>query len=128
MTIETKQKSIKGFFDATCKCGKRIGWYGFIYNRPTCPKCGDKQITRELAVVEKSFYQELDAFCLVQTLYHEKFELMTTTEASFIVNMYRRGQRKQTYSEIQKVSIRRLATKYNVRPQHVDAEAENTTK
>lgn len=32
---------VRGFMDATCeKCGKRIGWFGNLSDRPPCSGCG----------------------------------------------------------------------------------------
>jgi hypothetical protein len=60
-----------------------------------------------------------DIFILVQTLFHKQIERMACTERVFVINMYRQGLRHKKYNETQKVSIRRLANKYNVRFEHV---------
>lgn len=30
------------FYDARCKCDKKIGWCGVYSDRPVCPVCGYK--------------------------------------------------------------------------------------
>jgi len=50
---------MKAFYDATCeKCGKRIGWFGELKDRPPCPKCEQKRKTHPYHVWGK------DGFCV----------------------------------------------------------------
>jgi hypothetical protein len=54
-----------GFFDATCKCGKRIGWSGEYKDRPPCPKCGapapelDPEEERAIAKMEAEILKRM---------------------------------------------------------------------
>jgi DNA-binding transcriptional regulator YiaG len=43
---------VKGMMDATCPCGKRIGWYGSAADRPACPRCGHQVPKEELAALD----------------------------------------------------------------------------
>lgn len=33
---------MSAMMDATCPCGKRIGWRGDAVDRPACPRCGHR--------------------------------------------------------------------------------------
>ena len=50
---------MSAMIDATCsKCGRRIGWYGTIADRPACPRCGHRPPRAELDAAEA----EMQAF------------------------------------------------------------------
>ena len=111
-----KEKPIVGFFDAICpKCGKRFGWHGGIIDRPACSRCGHNITPEETKDVEKSVRQ-LNVFRVIQKLFHECRKCMSQTELAFIKNMYDKHRRKnrKAYDEVQKRSIQRIATKYDV--------------
>ena len=46
-------------FDATCSCGRRIGWSGKVTDRPPCPSCGrrpsDVDLERDAKHVDELF-------------------------------------------------------------------------
>ena len=42
-----------GFNDATCNCGKRIGWFGELKDCPPCPRCGEQISIEELEATER---------------------------------------------------------------------------
>lgn len=51
---------MSGFIDATCKCGKRIGWCGGMGDRPACPKCGYRPPQAELDASETEMQAMMD--------------------------------------------------------------------
>jgi len=115
---KTKEKPIIGFFDVACpKCQKRYGWHGKITDEPPCPKCGHRITPEEMTDAEFEIRQ-LDIFHIVQTLYYDCREQMSTTENAFVENMhtYRSPcvKRHKKYNDTQKTNIERIAKKYGV--------------
>ncbi len=52
MTVCQKLFTIPGMdamLDATCPCGKRLGWRGSVTDRPACSRCGHRPPDAELA-------------------------------------------------------------------------------
>jgi len=99
-----------GFFDARCsKCGTKIGWYGTLTDRPSCRKCSHIE-TVNLSAEAKALLDG-DCFCMIQTLLHEHKSELSETEKVFLLNMYKKHQAKEPYSDVQISSIKRIHKK-----------------
>ena len=98
---------IGGFFDARCsKCGARIGWYGTLADRPPYRRCSHAE-TINVSEEEKAILDN-ECFCMVQTLLYEHKHKLFATEKQFLLNMYKKYQAKQAYSDVQIGSIKRI--------------------
>ena len=48
------------FMDARCPCGRKIGWYGLVTDRPPCPACGHQPPQADLERAQETMDRETE--------------------------------------------------------------------
>jgi hypothetical protein len=83
-----------------------------LKDRPPCPQCKAVEKT-QISDIERQI-DDGDCLCRVQTLlYGETRHGLSDSELKFLRNMnYRRGAKKEDYSQTQRNNINRIYDKY----------------